>query len=58
MHDATENEAELHPEEVEMLNPPVGKDEEAIEIEGQNQTSSTPEEQSMIDGNNKANSCD
>ena len=46
------------PEEEEILNSPVEQDEEPIEIQIQNQTSSNPEEQPMNNVNSESNNCD
>ena len=56
-HDITEYEVEALPKEEVVLKPQIGQDEESIEIEGQNETSSNPEEQTMINGNSAPSNC-
>ena len=56
-HDIPENGIEAVPEEEQVLNPPVAKDEESNEIEGQSQISSNQEQHPMINENSVATNC-
>ena len=52
LHEITENEVEVLPEEQEMLNPSLGKNEEPIKIDGEHQKSRHPKKLTIADENN------